>query len=387
MIKYALSSLAREVKTFGILERLAVPPGRISEGIDAALQRLSAPIRGAIPVSLRGLPEGLDWSTLDDICRRNFGSAPERASHVHLTGWKASWVFRVFVRLESGDVRALVYKNAVYNSEHVPAVRDLPVKPGPPEYAVYRALRAQPDAALHQYVPSVYLADEVVSGSHYRYLIQDLGSSHRARPRTEAIERVVACLPELHRYLAAMQAELSASTLLAYDAAFREALIPYAHAAFTRYADYAPDGAARDILAAWAMVTNAYLSDEPLEPELAGPVHGDPNRTNVLVARDGSDVRLIDWEWAGIGLPHMDLAAVIKSGPEPLERDVLLRYAAADGRVSPDEHLRLYRRAKLERSLIDASFLAIQKMETTGQADFDIDGPLRRALETAHALT
>ncbi len=387
MLKYALSSFAREIKTLDVLERLAVPPGRVASVIDSALQRLSAPIRGAIPVSLRGLPEGLSWSILDGICAEHFGSGLVRASHVHLTGWKASWVFRVFARLKSGEIRTFVYKNAVYNSEHVPAVRNLPVKPGPPEYAVYRALRSRPGAALHAYVPSVYLAEEVNPGSHYRYLIQDLGSSHRALPRTEAISGVVACLPGLHRNLAAVQSEISGSTLLNYDASFRKALVPYAYAAFARYAEYAPVGAAQDVLDGWEGVVQAYLAAEPLEEDLAGPIHGDPNRTNALFARGGSDIRLIDWEWAGIGLPHMDLAAVIKSGPEPLEREVLKLYAETDRRISPAEHLRLYRRSKLERALIDASFLAIQKMETTGQADFDIESPLRRALETAHSLT
>ena len=387
MFKYALSTFARELKTHNALERMAIPPGRIASAVDAALQKLSAPIRGAIPVSLRGLPEGLSWDAVDEVCLKHFGSTAVRASHVHLTGWKASWVFRVFVKLQSGGIRTLVYKNAVYNSEHVPAVRDLPVKPGPPEYAVYRALRARPDAALHQQVPAVYLAEEIVPGNHYRYLIQDLGSSHRVRPRTEAISGVVACLPELHRNLAAVQFELAGSTLLTYDAAFREALVPYAHDAFSRYAKFAPEGAAGAILDEWKTVTGAYLATEPLEAEITGPVHGDPNRTNALFAPDGSDIRLIDWEWAGFGLPHMDLAAVIKSGPEPFERELLNRYAQADLRLSPDDHLQLFRRAKLERALLDASFLAIQKMDTTGQADFDIDGPLHRALETARALT
>lgn len=386
MLKYALSSFAREIKTLELLERVAIPQGRLASAIEVVLQNVSAPLRGAVPISLRGLPNGLSRETLDEVCRRHFGSRLVRASHVHLTGWKASWVFRVFARLDSGAIKTLVYKNAVYNSEHVPAVRDLPVKPGPPEYAIYKALRSRPEAALHRLVPAIYVVEELVPGSHYRYLIEDLGSTHRPRPKAEAIAGVVACLPDLHRNLAAVRSELAGATLLTYDASFREALVPYARQAITRYADHAPRGAAAEILRSWDLISSAYLANERLEEQVAGPVHGDPNRTNVLFARNGSDIRLIDWEWAGIGLPHLDLAAVIKNVPDPQETNFVTEYASADRRISPAEHLHLFRRSKLERALIDASFLAIQKMETSGQADFDIETPLRCALDTARAF-
>lgn len=382
MLKYALSSFARELKTKEFLERLALPPGNVADAVAIGLRRLSAPIRGAVPLSVRGLPDSLADGMLEDACRKVLRAAPERTAYVQLTGLKTSWVYRIFIRTASGEVHRMVYKNAVYSDEQVPALRDLPVAMGPPEYAVYRTVHEDPSHPFSQFLPRVYLAEEVEAGRHYRYLMEDLGTRFHTLHRTQATLRVAEVLPEMHR--AFRRLRLDASSLLAYDVSFRDDLLRYARPAIGEYANASGSRTAADVLSAWDEITAACL--ETVEPNGMGrvPVHGDPNRTNVLFSANES--RFIDWEWAGIGLPHMDLAAVVKSVPPEIEREAIVRFARSDTRWSIEEHERVYLGCKLERALIDTAFLAIQKMNAAGQGSIDLDPSLRRALKTTKEL-
>jgi hypothetical protein len=382
MLKAAFSSFARDFKTKDALERFALPEGRAADAVQGALKRLSAPLRGAIPVSLRGLPDGIRQDEVEDVCRRHFGERPIRTAYVHLTGWKTSWVHRIFVRCESGKRLSLVFKNAVYNDEHVPAVRDLPVTPGPPEHTVYRALLEKPAEPLARLLPKTYLAEEIEPGRHYRYLLEDLGSRFVRLERRQATLRIASLLPVVHKALRSV--DIDPNRLLKYDRSFRAGLLEYARTAVTRYSDLVGSKAADDLLASWEAVEAAYPAEIPDTDQFEGPIHGDPNITNVLFC--GGESRFIDWEWAGLGLPHVDLAAVVKGAPPELEEESLRTFVREHGGAGEDEHRRLYLICKVERGLIDGAFLAIQAMDAAGQAGFDIDGPLRRALATARLI-
>ena len=382
MVRYRLSLLARDIKTHSALERIALPPGAVASAVTHGLSRLSAPVRGAIPLSLRGLPEGIAWEELEEVCGRFFGEMPVRSAYVHLTGWKTSWVQRIFVLTRSGKRLSLVYKNAVYNDDLVPAVRDLPVKPGPPEYAVCRSVYERPHDPLAALIPATFLAEELVPGRHYRYLLEDLGSRFRRRESNDAKLAVAGLLPEVHRSM--RRISLDRELLLKYDRDFRSGLLRYAHSAVARYLDASGSEAAERLLDSWNEIEGAYPVEIDVPDDLIGPVHGDPNRTNVLF--DRREARFIDWEWAGLGLPHFDLAAVVKGAPGELEEAALQAFVEGDERIAIAEHRRLYRICKLERGLLDGAFLAVQALEADGKANFDIDTPLRRALATAREL-
>ena len=112
----------------------------------------------------------------------------------------------------------------------------------------------------------------------------------------------------------------------------------------------------------WQRVVDVHQRDEFYRHGLAAPIHGDYDHSNVLVHRqDRSRVRVVDWEWAGIGVPHADLAALLKRVSPDDERAALAIFARGYGRLSAEEHLRLFRGCQLEGRLLDAGFIARQQ--------------------------
>jgi hypothetical protein len=96
-------------------------------------------------------------------------------------------------------------------------------------------------------------------------------------------------------------------------------------------------------------------------------------------------MRVVHWEWLGLGLPHQDLAALLKQTPPLLEERAIAAYAERDGSRTAEEHRELYRWCKLERALLDASFLAIQAMQGGRQGRSRLRAPIRRAMGWAFA--
>jgi aminoglycoside phosphotransferase (APT) family kinase protein len=103
--------------------------------------------------------------------------------------------------------------------------------------------------------------------------------------------------------------------------------------------------------------------DEFYQHGLHGPIHGDYNRSNVhLHARDAAETKVVDWEWAGIGVPHADLAALLKLVDPEHERAVLDVFMSGNPVLDAETHWRTFRWCQLERRLMDAGFLARQQM-------------------------
>jgi thiamine kinase-like enzyme len=78
-------------------------------------------------------------------------------------------------------------------------------------------------------------------------------------------------------------------------------------------------------------------------------------------------VKVVDWEWAGIGVPHADLASLLKCVSPDDERMALETFSRGSGQLSAEEHLRLFRWCQLERRLLDAGFIARQQTMSTRQ--------------------
>jgi thiamine kinase-like enzyme len=88
----------------------------------------------------------------------------------------------------------------------------------------------------------------------------------------------------------------------------------------------------------------------------------------VLVhAQDRTRVKVVDWEWAGIGVPHADLASLLKRVSPDDERGALEIFSRGYSQLGAEDHLRLFRWCQLERRLLDAGFIARQQMASTRQ--------------------
>lgn len=341
--------------------------------------RTLSPFHRLLPPIRQGLPVGLHLSVIERSVAQ-LGAAPvDRCAHVALSGWKSeTWTSRVFVLDTEGARHSIVAKVTDY-ADHVPAFDGLPFEPGRPEYGVLRSVLADPRAELASWMPRPLLA-EPIDDHRYVFVFEDVGQTHSARSSPADMLRAIAALSPMQSALRAvavpdhelldLQPEHHVDTLVEYVRS-NLALAPEPGAAdLVRRADELVELCATP---SWADAA-------------VGPVHGDPNRSNVLFARRGDDLVFIDWEWAGRGLPHVDLACLTKVVPQALEDEAVVSFADNDLRFTHDQHRELHQRAKLHRSLLDASFLAAQRAAKPSSVRFDLAGPIRRAHAAARAI-
>ena len=146
---------------------------------------------------------------------------------------------------------------------------------------------------------------------------------------------------------------------LQYDRAFAEAIQPYLETNIVCYAKARGGEALRRVVSRWPQLASLCLDDEFYVRDCVVPVHGDLNLSNVhLDRRDRTRIKVVDWEWAGIGLPQADLAALLKGVSPDVERRALEAHIQSDGRLPAEVHVRRYQWCKLQRGLLDAAFLS-----------------------------
>jgi thiamine kinase-like enzyme len=335
----------------------------------------------------RGVPASLEERLLRDIVRRHAGSELQSAFYEHLSGWKEKGAFRLKLKTANGRELRLIYKDAVYDLQQIPALARLPVAPGPPEFAVYTAA----SAALQEYLPHAYLCEEVEPGRRYRYVFQDLDETYREIETPDDIVRVAGDLGSFHAALSKSASRLFGQRLLDYDGPFYRSIHAYVDENLDRYRSQFPGKLLDEIRMAWPGIQQ-HLNDGALElPGKYRPIHGDLNVSNVLVGRHSPrSFKVIDWEWAGWGLPQADAAALLKKTPPDVEKRGFDAFVEGNSEFSPDEHRRLYLRCQLERGLLDAAFLAVQASEKTGPSRVNMPRHIERSLawvlKTYHEL-
>jgi hypothetical protein len=349
--------------------------------LKAYLRRVKRLLTGNKPPRpVKGVPDGLSFETLSRLCTDHRGDSLERVAYFHLSGWKAAGAYRLLLSLKGGDTWQLVYKNAVYSHSQIPALERFPVRPGPPEYAVYHA---NPEP-LHEYLPLVLFCEEVEAHRNYHYILEDLGREyHRIIDQRAAID-LAAMLGTFHAAMRSSASSFDESCLLRYDREFSTSVYDYARENLERYAETVPGEAISKIIALWPRILEVGLGDNTHDTSLTQPIHGDFNRSNILVHQnDPRRLKILDWEWAGWGIPHADLASLLKKTSEAIESDALDAYARENSQLNRGEHVRIYRSCQLERSLIDAAFLAVQAVDGPGDTRIDLEGHIEMSLHAA----
>lgn len=338
-----------------------------------------------------GLPPGLDDRTVRRLCDDLGVDEVSETWFVALNGWRATaWTTRLFLQDRAGAVTSVVCKATDYERQ-LPGARGLPLQPGPPEVVVLDPEVRSQAGVLAGFLPVSHVSRSLGPGRHL-LVLEDLGATHRIRYDPAAVVRVVQQLGPLH---AALAAWAGAAPWLDYEAAFGSAAFrDYVAQHVGSHATRSDSERARHVL--------EHLDDLvgrctwPTWPTGARTlVHGDANVANVLHPRRGdagrgpggrSDIRFIDWEWAGHNLPHADLAALTKDLRPDTEAEAVAAFAAADQRWSREQHWTLYNQAKLARGLLDASFLSAQHDDVRSGARLDIEGPLGRVLDAGTEL-
>lgn len=329
----------------------------------AAGIRLVRGARGNRPEELStGVPPGITHELLSDICQREFGDRPVDIVYAHLSGWKESGSYRLYLKTDRGRNWTLIYKNAVYEQDQIPALATLPLKPGAAEYVVY----SNPPGSLARYLPHVYYCREVTPNVQYQYLMEDLGEEYRRASEQADRLRIAEEMPSVHQALADWLPTVEPDHLLHYDETYAKRLLPYTYENLSAYAQKTADSSARQLLSQWTMLEEMYNAGLVYAQEARAPIHGDSNPANMLVHRKkNGQIKLIDWEWAGIGLVYADLASLLKRTPSALEQQALELYAQQNRTLTVAEHRRRYEWCQLQRGLLDIGFVAVQQMETS----------------------
>lgn len=327
----------------------------------------------------RGLPRGLQWPVLEGVLAMMHRGNPRSVCHCKLSSWKDAGTFRLFVRFRDGTEARLVYKRAVYSLDEIPANAGLPLRQGPPEFVIVGAT----DGPLARFVPRAYWSKACDDG--FEYLWEDLGEDfvsfveyQQSSPRTDLCEPLAA----MHRALREQFSGQRVADLLDFDGMYSERIWEYAMRTLQAYFEATGEPVAGTLLARQKEVRSVFLDRSFQMERPTQVIHGDCNSSNLWVRRkaDALQLKAVDWEWAGYGMPHADIISVVKGRTDGEKKEFLERYCTAAGLANTAREWHWLRRASMERSILDAAFLAKQSRDPLRSRQW-FTGFIRRSLE------
>jgi len=245
-----------------------------------------------------------------------------------------------------------------------------------PEWMVY----SFPAEGLGGYLPEVYRSMELTPGVRYAYLLEDLSGGYEPRSDAGWMVAVASMLPEMHRAMNEWAARVGYGGLLRYDGGFHERLEEFVWRNLEVYLKTVPSSRAWEMWNARRSIEAVFRREEFRSAPAEQAIHGDFNPSNILRRRGGGHaMKVIDWEWAGLGEAHADLASLLKHAGAEVEDRVLRAYAGQDRRLSLDEHKRRYVWCKLGRAMLDSAFLAVHSLMCPYKAVFNVHNHIGRA--------
>ena len=317
---------------------------------------------------VHGVPEGLQFDELNELCLDYIKHPLKDVSHYHLSGWKKSNTFRLLLETEKGVKWSLIYKNALYREDTIPALNSFPINPGPPEFTIY----SNANGEIIKYLPTIYRCCEIQTGSHYMYLMQDLNANFRPAGGKRDTLCITAELSKLYDIFGDYR--FDEDSLILYNRELSTRLQAYIIDNLERYASATDNKTVSAVCTNWHNISSIY-EEKYNHSGLSSIIHGDSNLANILVHRKyGDRIKFIDWEWAGVGLPHQDLASLLKRAKPNVEEDALEIFSKNNRSISIGEHKRMYEICQLERGLIDSAFFANQNANSPGRTKIDIVG-------------
>lgn len=331
-----------------------------------------------------GTPPDLDSEWLDGTLLSGFGHVPTFVAHAPIDSYKDGSAYRLWIRFPRGPHRRLVFKNARLDSSSYPAITGFPGQPGRPEWYVL----SEPTAALASYLPKVYGVREVKPRIHHQYLLEDLSKSFHNVFDDDDAARAVSKLTAVHRALISWGEATGFNPTIDLGPGSVEEVVDFAEQALRRFADEYQDEAVRAFLGRWGEI------DDLLHGSLAtvrkmpsNLIHGDFNRKNVFLgSRNREAMKLVDWEWTGVGPPHADIASIMKWSPWKVQRMAVQRFFESDAEYPATVHWEVYLWCRLERSILDAALHANQNMGAAGHTSADVRIHLQRAHDVVNAM-
>jgi thiamine kinase-like enzyme len=347
--------------------------------------KLRFPNRGK-PMS--GLPKELNQKLVKSVVEKRWGESVQFLRHTHLSGWKDSCAYRVFIATSAGHERTMIYKRASYRQDEIPALIGLPIKPGPPEFCLYSSNHEE----LSEFLPQVYFVEELTKGACFQYLLEDLSENYKKSYQSNDILNAASKLALLHDDLAQVSIKRDNDCLLYFDRDFTIALLKYAKQAFEIYYRKSDIEMTGEITKHWEQIEEILYINWSNNNDSDIRIHGDFNCANILFnTNKASDIKVIDWEWMGVGHAYDDLVSLLKGADEELEHQAIFNYEKARGlfeNKSITEMLLPYNQRKLQRSIFDAAFFIRQGIQRSNKEKEYLDGFIERAMKRGvHALT
>ncbi|MFV1992129.1 MAG: phosphotransferase, partial [Acidimicrobiales bacterium] len=333
-----------------------------------------------------GLPIVIPTETLDDMCQRYWQRPLKATWYAPISSWKGSSAAFLWLGLEGGDTRRVILKAARYTESQDDAYQGFPFEPGAPEFWIYNA--AAP--ALRNYLADCMLAVRLASPETFLYVLEDLSVNYVKPPRVAGWRPGVLRMHDLHSALSVAAAKYGREDLLIYDKSFDRKLLSYAEETISRIHSSTRSLVAREVLDDWTRLSNCYMSHEFDIPQIHRPIHGDYNTGNLFVSKkDRAQLKVVDWEWTGFGLPHIDLASYLRRAPSDVTRWAIDDLARREPDLTLRAHERVLLRCALQRGIWDASLLASQlgsDVDRFQRLDEGVDRSLSSAMHALNRL-
>jgi hypothetical protein len=336
-------------------------------------------VRAGNRIPIQGIPDGIDYEKLNEICFEYLMDEINTVSYLQISSWKPTGSYRLRIQTRSGVNWSLVFRNAEYNLNQISALDGLPIIPGPSEYLVYK----NSDCALAEYLPKVYLCREVIPGVKFQYVLEDLNHGYRmiSKGGTQTLFQAVLKLPEIHIAMEEWANIVGRDRLPQYNKDFSASLQVYAKKSLEKYYTKTFDKLVAEVLRHWPSICNVHECSEFSEKLGLSPIHGDFNTSNLwLQKKRPRRLKIVDWEWAGLGLPHADLASLLVWSSKEIERKALETYYKLTEELSFAQHWNIYQWCKMERAILDGSFIAAQYLKSSYPTRFNLPKYIQHAM-------
>ena len=316
----------------------------------------------------QGLPPGISRQMVASFLCHNRAGKLVAAQFCHVSSWKNAGCYRLRLKSRSCGTFKVIFKNARYSKTDIPALIGLPVLPGLAEYFFF----SQKDCPATGFLPAIYHAEEISPKEHYRYLMQDLSIDHRRFAGMGDLIRICKFLPRLQESLRQSLTRTSDQPLFRYDREFDTQLLTYAYCSLKAFQSANRDLVLNQLITHWDEFATGYLQSSELAYSLQPltVIHGDCNPSNLMIHRRDNSIRVFDLEWSAWGLPHSDLVSVLINAPSKMEEPCLAAFYKSLNRHTStvDEDMAVLRHARMQRAILNASFLAKQYLGLEGRA-------------------
>lgn len=215
--------------------------------------------------------------------------------------------------------------------------------------------------ALQRHAPEVYFYEQITRDVHYRFMLEDLNLAHRTLYKKNDKLSFVYAMPYVHSALQVWVERNGDGELIKFDNEFALEIEAYAREGVRQYVQKTGSPTGKELEDKWDHVSRILSDGEILSMRKPVPIHGDYHSGNMFQnIKDASKIKLIDWEWAGVGVPHADLASLLKK-PEPGVDDAAIRiFADNDKTLNINQHRELLNWSRLQRNALDAGILTMQ---------------------------